>query len=228
MRSNKREIPIEFKNDKSREVFSSLIGYNEHLTLVSYVPKKNKSVLLLSTEHHSVEFDLSNRNKPNILLDYNKQKGGVDTLDKLLATYTCKRKTNRWPLNCFFYIVDCAAYNAFVLKNIKYTQDKNLIRERRFSLESLAFELIKPFIELRKIKLAQNNFKHVNSRLIDSIRKVSNFFIKPVESEKQVNRKNCQLCYLEGKKTKISNICEICKNWICKDHLKKYCQNCSK
>ncbi|TWW54799.1 C3a anaphylatoxin chemotactic receptor [Takifugu flavidus] len=36
--------------------------------------------------------------KPTIILDYNKNKGGVDNLDKLTATYTCQRMTRRWPM----------------------------------------------------------------------------------------------------------------------------------
>lgn len=56
LRSNKREIPLEFRPHKQREVFSSLHGFNKHLCLVSYVPKANRSVVLLSSQHHIGNF----------------------------------------------------------------------------------------------------------------------------------------------------------------------------
>ncbi|KAM3924560.1 piggyBac transposable element-derived protein 4-like [Leptodactylus fuscus] len=51
----------------------------------------------------------------DIILDYNATKGAVDTLDQVISTYTCKRKTNRWPMILFYNILDVSAYNAFVL-----------------------------------------------------------------------------------------------------------------
>ena len=50
-----------------------------------------------------------------MILDCNASKGAVDTLDQLIGTYTCKRKTNRWPMIIFYNIIDTSAYNAFVL-----------------------------------------------------------------------------------------------------------------
>lgn len=48
LRKKKTEIPPEFLPSKNREIFSSIYGFNNYLTLVSYVPKKNKSVLYMS------------------------------------------------------------------------------------------------------------------------------------------------------------------------------------
>ena len=47
IRANKTEIPEIFLKSKNKEVNSSMFGFNEYLTLVSYVPKKNKSVRLI-------------------------------------------------------------------------------------------------------------------------------------------------------------------------------------
>lgn len=47
IRKNKRELPNEFTNVKGRKENSSLFGHRNNCTLVSYVPKKNKNVLLL-------------------------------------------------------------------------------------------------------------------------------------------------------------------------------------
>ena len=50
-------------------------------------------------------------------MDYNKNKAGVDTMDQMLGTYTCKRGTKRWPLAMFYYIVDVAALASFIAYN---------------------------------------------------------------------------------------------------------------
>ena len=54
------------------------------------------------------------KNKPEIITYYN-TKSGVDILDKLVRTYSCRRATARWTAAFFFNLVDIAAYNALVL-----------------------------------------------------------------------------------------------------------------
>ena len=81
----------------------------------SAMPKKNRNVVLLSTRH--AEADVSDREdkKPVIVLNYNSNKGGVDNLDKVIGTYSCRRMTTRWPLVIFHNILEVSSYNAFVI-----------------------------------------------------------------------------------------------------------------
>ncbi|CAB3249527.1 unnamed protein product [Arctia plantaginis] len=51
LRSNKREIPKEIANTRSRPVGTLVFGFDKELTLVSYKPKPNKVVYLLSSTH---------------------------------------------------------------------------------------------------------------------------------------------------------------------------------
>lgn len=69
----------------------------------------------MSTLHKDAAVSSGSDKKPTIILDYNKNKGGVDNLDKLTATYTCQRMTRRWPMVVFYNILDASACNAFVL-----------------------------------------------------------------------------------------------------------------
>ena len=50
-KQNKRKIPQKFKPARQRDENSSILGFTKDLTLVSYVPKKNKSV---SSFRHSL------------------------------------------------------------------------------------------------------------------------------------------------------------------------------
>ncbi|XP_062312239.1 piggyBac transposable element-derived protein 4-like [Osmerus eperlanus] len=94
LRQNKPDIPPVMKPSKLREKHSSEFGFNGNMTMVSYVPKKGKAVVLLSTMHDSrVVDDNSVKKKPEVIQYYNKTKGGVDTMDQMVRTYTCKRRT---------------------------------------------------------------------------------------------------------------------------------------
>lgn len=57
IRKNKREIPPEMTNTTHRPALCSMFAFRNEKTLLSYCPKKNKVVLLLSTVHHSDEID---------------------------------------------------------------------------------------------------------------------------------------------------------------------------
>ena len=72
MRKNKQDIPNEFIAKKCGAGIS-LFRFDQYTTLVSYAPKKNISVLLLSTMHHDNHVD-KDTGKPDIILFYNSTK----------------------------------------------------------------------------------------------------------------------------------------------------------
>ncbi|XP_022609640.1 piggyBac transposable element-derived protein 4-like, partial [Seriola dumerili] len=151
VRKNKPELPPALLASKEREVFSSKFAFTPTTTLVSYLPKKNKNVVLLSTLH--TDGDISDREdrKPVIILDYNHNKGGVDNLDKVIGTYSCRRMTARWPLVIFHNIIDVSSYNAFVIwREINPTWMSRKQNKRRVFLEQLGKALVIPLIERRK------------------------------------------------------------------------------
>ena len=79
MKKNKREIPPEFLPTKARQPGESMFGFQkDKVLLVSFVPKRNKAVILVSSMHDSAVMDEATK-KPEIILDYNMTKGGVDT-----------------------------------------------------------------------------------------------------------------------------------------------------
>ena len=69
----------------------------------------------MSTQHRDNCVVADDKNKPEIITYYNSTKSGVDILDKLVCTYSCKRATARWTMAFFFNLVDIVAYNALVL-----------------------------------------------------------------------------------------------------------------
>lgn len=57
--------------------------------------------------------DKSVKKKPEVIQYYNKTKGGVDTMDQMVRTYSCKRRTQRWPMVLWYNMLDVATLNAY-------------------------------------------------------------------------------------------------------------------
>ncbi|KAE8279658.1 hypothetical protein D5F01_LYC21787 [Larimichthys crocea] len=106
MKKNKPELPA---GRKDRAPLSSKFAFTDTTTVVSYCPKKRRNVILMSTLHKDAAVSSGSDKKPTIILDYNKNKEGVDNLDKLTATYTCQRMTRRWPMVVFYNMLDVSA-----------------------------------------------------------------------------------------------------------------------
>jgi len=77
LRKNEAEIPALFLSGKQKQVYSSIFGFSNDLTLVSYVPARNKTVILLSSQHHDDTcMGAEKDHKPEIILQNNVTKNG--------------------------------------------------------------------------------------------------------------------------------------------------------
>ena len=148
LRKNKRELPPEFVNTKNREERSTLAAFRPKMTLISYVPRKNKNVILLSTMHHDADIDpdTGDLRKPEIISTYNRTKSGVDTLDEMCGTYSTSRRCRRWPLVLFYRLLDISGINGQVVFISNNPQSKLM---RRLYLREVGMSLVKPQIITR-------------------------------------------------------------------------------
>lgn len=98
VRKYKREIPPMFVQNEERPVNSSMLDFGNVYNLLSYVPKKHKVVLLLSTMHEDniIDENSGEANTPEILTFYKLIKDGVDVIDKLKSSYSVSRISRRW------------------------------------------------------------------------------------------------------------------------------------
>ncbi|XP_037941698.1 piggyBac transposable element-derived protein 4-like [Teleopsis dalmanni] len=97
VRKNKRFLPVHctVKELRKLPIYTSKFFFHEKETIVQYVPKRYKIVTLLSTLHHNGKILEEHSKKiPEVIKYYNLSKGGVDTMDQMVRTYSCKRKTN--------------------------------------------------------------------------------------------------------------------------------------
>ena len=78
-------------------------------------------------------------------------------------------------MNCFYYLLDLAASNAFILfamnkNNNNATLINDISRQRRKSLEELSLDLVSERIKSRASKLGLTNFRGVSSDIQQSLK----------------------------------------------------------
>lgn len=168
LKKNKPQIPLEFVNVRERQIGSSMFGFGvdpNRTLLVSYVPKKNKNVLLLSTLHKedSIDPESGDSLKPEVITFYNLTKGGVDVVDRLKKEYSVKRVSNRWPMTIFNGLLNLATVNAQVIYNFN---TGNTIPRRLF-IANLAKEITKPHLMKRsRIEVLPMSLKYSIRKII--------------------------------------------------------------
>ncbi|XP_039288779.1 piggyBac transposable element-derived protein 4-like [Nilaparvata lugens] len=211
VKKNIPDIPLEFLPNKTQEVGSSLFGFQDNCTLVSHVPKKNKSVILLSTMHDEKEID-DVTGKPSIIIDYNSTKGGVDTVDQKCANYSTKKKTRRWPMAIFYRFLDMTGVNAHVIYIANNLNNPAGKKYRMDFLEELAFNLLEShFKERAMIKNLPLDIKCYLERYKE---------VPPNQVRANPDQRRCGPCH-ECKKhhnNKTTVRCSQCQNFVCKTH----------
>ena len=87
--------------------------FQDFRTICSYLPRKKKTVNLMSTHNHSLEIEHDFvSDKSTIINHYYQNKAGVATLDQIMEKNSVRKKTHRWNLNKLSFILN-------VLKNRK-------------------------------------------------------------------------------------------------------------
>ena len=145
---------------KGRPIHSSKFLLHEGLTMVSYIPKKNRNVIVLSSQRQGAAIEGEKHDfKPKMILDYNKTKSAVNTLDKLVCEYRCLRTSIRWSLALFFDTIDIAGHNASCAwsdHDPNYNMGKS--HRCRLFLMQLAEDMVKLLMEGQE---TQSEFKNL-------------------------------------------------------------------
>lgn len=227
LKRNKRQLPTEFSISKGREVLSSVFGFQKDTTLVSYVPKRNKTVILVSTFHvdKGIDPDSGEQKKPSVITFYNATKGGVDTADQMCATYNVARNIKRWPMVVFFTMLNVAGINSQVI----YLGNGLGTVRRRIFLKMLSKELVAGELARRSVKTVGMPL-HLQARL----QKFRPSNGEQVESEGAGNtagsmpkRRRCSPCTTGNGRRRLSRYeCKKCHIALCLEHAVLVCQSC--
>ncbi|XP_070687599.1 piggyBac transposable element-derived protein 4 isoform X1 [Pempheris klunzingeri] len=224
MHKKRPELPPRLQVAQGREVFSSIFAFTQTHTLVSYAPKRNKNIILLSTKHREPEIDSGEKKEPKIILDYNRCKGAVDTVDEMISTYSCRRMTKRWPMAIFFYMLDISALNAYTVWTAIFPErNQGQPHRRRLFLEELGKKLVTPQMARRQhlprtpwaTSLASEAQAGSSNPTTDSA--------NPTNTTTTCVRKQCALC---PKRRRVYCTCTKCGKHICKKHYDTFCISC--
>lgn len=223
MNKIRKEIPVIMLPAKNRPVFSSKFLFTKDVTMASYVPKKNKAVVLLSSYHHSANIEDTEQKKPEIIDFYNNTKYAVDILDKVLSDNDCKRSTRRWTLRMYFDYLNYAAHNSFVIFNEKYNIENAI---RLTYLEELSLELLENHVRKRAVG-------HLHESVRGDIDNIMSYLNEKSEEAEEISRPRnvndnyrCTFCP-SSKKRKTRQKCDICHSSVCKHCLKLICPKCN-
>ncbi|XP_074034512.1 uncharacterized protein [Leptinotarsa decemlineata] len=220
LRKNKREIPPSFLAKK--KVGSSLFAFDNNKTLVSFTPKQNKNVILISTLHHDDSID-HETNKSTIIETYNATKGGTDTFDQLCHSYTTARKTNRWPMRVFYGMLDGSGINSMILLTFaKEDWAEKKTRTRRNFLKELGMSLVIPFLRERlRLPTLRRSLRQKIMEILDE--PVPN---PPPNNDENLRRKvRCSFC--DRKRDRKTNMhCSVCHKSFCNEHRAMVCRRC--
>ncbi|XP_066149861.1 piggyBac transposable element-derived protein 4-like [Euwallacea fornicatus] len=220
IRKNKREIPNELLNVKSRIPNTSMFCFDKKKTLLSYMPRKNKIVLLLSTMHEGAEV-MEPTGRPAIIHNYNQTKGSVDTFDQMCSNMNSSRKTRRWPLCVFYGMINMSSINSYVIYtfNILKTGKKPLSRYQY--MINLSQCLAKSWM------LQRYNSSTLRRNLRQDIASILD--LGPEEdanNPQEKKRKTCFYCPSQ-KRRMTTNFCKDCKQPICGEHRGNICKKCT-
>lgn len=117
---NRKELPQQVVNKKLKKD-ESVFMRRDHLLCLKW--KDKRDVLTLSSVHKNTSSEVTVRSKqgmvpikkPDLIIDYNKNKTGVDRSDQIIAYYPFKRKQMKWWKKLFFHLFMMSTANAFIL-----------------------------------------------------------------------------------------------------------------
>ena len=135
--------------------------------------------------HHNNDTDagMGHAQKPEIITFYNATKGGVDTVDEMCGTYSVARKSNRWPLTLFYFLLNVSGTNSQII--FQANTDSQHIR--RDYLKLLSLGLVQGHMQYR------STTEMFPVQLKERIRKFTEV-PEEIQEPPQKKRKRCEVC----------------------------------
>ena len=153
---NRVDVPPEAKLTIGRTKGDSKFYYSQNQFICSFWDKKKTPVLLLDS-FAKVGIHEEANSKPDTVLLYNKNKSGVDNIDKLLRVMPMKRKCRRWPYGFVMNLLNIAVLNSiYVLKNTREIERTQINHQHFNFLISAGMQLIDIHIHQRANSAAAN------------------------------------------------------------------------
>ncbi|UYV82044.1 PGBD5 [Cordylochernes scorpioides] len=177
-------------------------GEEMHLfkgSLMAMKWRHTRDVWMISTVHDHQMVEVMGRPglsqapifKPQVVLDYNKNKIGVDRSDQMLSYYSFDQRTMKWWKKLFFHIYGLAIVNSCIIYNKLNPDAKMSLRDFHISIcKALCSEANQDILD------AQPSSGDQSDRLI------GRHFIRRIKVEgKTYAQRRCKVCAEKGRVT---------------------------
>lgn len=195
---------------------------SHHMCLIKWKDCGSKAVCIVSTMDDPSETVLVSRtnsvgkkesvNCPTPVATYNKYVGGVDLFHQYMANYSIHWQSKRWWMKIFYYFIDAAIVNAYILYKLEMTENNKKPVHYLFFRSQLADELIGNFISRKNVKpkvvITKKKFGGKNQMIVDLSEE--HLAIK-VDSARR-----CANCSTSRKPRRSTLVCKTCNVALCK------------
>ena len=141
-------FPTDYELKKQgRGTIKAKVRDDKNITLIKWMD--NKAITMASSKHsvnpiHQCKrYSKSDKRylnipQPNVVKHYNQFMGGVDLLNRQIASYRSYHKTNKWPVRVFEHFMDCAVVNSWN----QYRKDCDILKVKKNDiLDLIAFKM---------------------------------------------------------------------------------------
>lgn len=173
-----------------------------------------RMIFMLSTYYNAATETLQRMNrekvvenvtKPTAIIEYTKHMGAVDRFDHYCSSYSFLRKSIKWWKKTFFWLLEVAVVNSFIIYN--QTHPGNHLNHIHYR-EALILHLVQ---EQRAVQPARRRGRP------------STF-----DKEERLNKHKHFIASYENKKTKDCSVCSDRKTPGCRRKTVFYCETCSR
>lgn len=215
IRTNRKHWPVEFRKIV---LANGEVRFRQSGNLLATVWKDKRQIALVSTNSSATTDTVQRRAKggpiektiPNAVSNYNTNMGGVDLNDQLRSYYTIGRKSVKWWRCCFFYLLEVAVLNSYIIyKNTPRPAGEKVLDHFQFHLEVARSFMT---VSLRK-------------RSVSSIPSVQGMVACDFDKHKRVRlpgrKKQCFNCRSEDRRTESGKRpetvfgCSLCNTHLC-------------
>ena len=142
---NRKGLPQSIRK-KSRLADNEVKAYRDrHMMALEWrAQKKKSSVIMLSTEYPATMSTVQLRRnrgevqKPLVIDHYNQSMNGVDRADQNSVYYSFIRKSHKWWRKLFFWLLEVAVVNSFILCKLNSHSTTTHLQYRRHVIQALA------------------------------------------------------------------------------------------
>jgi hypothetical protein len=224
VRSNRKSLPLDFKNAKLKKG-ERIVRYYKKVMALKWYDKKY--VHMLSTYHENTTTIIHKRQsqieKPTCVQEYNNSKGGTDITNQMLASYYIPRqRLKKYYKKIFMVLLDLAVLNSYHLYKITTEETSSIamtqLKFRIALVRSLLEQNLRNDLSKHSVRRGRPSNEPTPIRLI-SRHFLS--FIPPTESKQHPTR-CCYVCAhtkSESNRTRSESRyeCTICDVALCVD-----------